>query len=411
MDLMQRIIDQYLKSGDFNGLYLGVESLEDIEEAKKLVKAGQVQVVSEEDYINPHIRPWPSRRSVEQQLGSLDAMSEDRYGLCLYPTPLALRSVRTPRRLAGQPYQQAMAKGRGTLELAYFRFDVLEAYRNDPRFRFAYYDFGAQAVTSDEVYGDADEPDADRIVIENIGFAYDLSEYDPHDPQSPIIRRVCAFYGDLWRLSSLHQQRWKTYEVDGAGLKPHPVWWSQQMGHWPDGLGPFERLFFELKSVNELHERAFGVPLLRFTERPTSIGWILRPSSEEFDRFVHDLDKLLSENLRPEAFDVHNISRTDDHSRNIGTLNRLDRFLERHKMPTDIRSELMAPLKEIRKARQKPAHAFSRNVNDQSFIHRQADLVERVTDSLELLRRFLQTHSANKAWSEPSYLKGRNYRL
>jgi hypothetical protein len=27
-----------------------------------------------------------------------------------------------------------MGKGRGVLEIAYFRFDVLEGYRNDPRF-------------------------------------------------------------------------------------------------------------------------------------------------------------------------------------------------------------------------------------------------------------------------------------
>src|SRR5688500_6486061 len=127
--LMQQIIDRYLKSGDFNGLYIDGKIPAVATEASDLVRAGLVQVVSEEDYLNPHIRPWPSRRTVEQQLKSLDDLSVDRYGLCLYPTPVALRKVRVPRRLAGQPYQQAMAKGRGTLELAYFRFDVLEAYR------------------------------------------------------------------------------------------------------------------------------------------------------------------------------------------------------------------------------------------------------------------------------------------
>lgn len=30
-----------------------------------------LQVVSEEDYMNPHIRPWPSRRSLDDQVASI----------------------------------------------------------------------------------------------------------------------------------------------------------------------------------------------------------------------------------------------------------------------------------------------------------------------------------------------------
>jgi len=39
-------------------------------------------------------------------------------------------------------------------------------------------------------------------------------------------------------------------------LKPHPLWWMQQMGHFGDGIGPFERFMSELKAINELSERA-----------------------------------------------------------------------------------------------------------------------------------------------------------
>jgi hypothetical protein len=141
------------------------------------------------------------------------------------------------------------------------------------------------------------------------------------------------------------------------------------------------------------------------------LGWILRPSQEEFERFVHDLDKLMSENFRHEAFDVHHVPRKDNRDQNIGTLNRLDRYLEQHRVPQDVRAELMAPLKEVRKARQRPAHAFGQNITDQSFIHRQAELIERVTDSIEQLRGFFQTHPANKTWQEPDYASERAYRL
>ena len=197
-----------------------------------------------------------------------------------------------------------MAKCRGTLELAYFSFDVLEQYRNDPRFDFQFYDFGALVSIGDDAYLDADEPEHDKTGMGHIGFAYDLSQYDPYDPSSPIIRRVCAFYGDLAKLTSTHQQRWRTYQIEDEGsLSPHPVWWQQQMGHWPDGIGPFERFFFEMETLNTLYEHAHSTPLLRTTERPREFGWLLRPSQREWDSFVQLLDKLLSENLRHEALD------------------------------------------------------------------------------------------------------------
>lgn len=102
----------------------------------------------------------------------------------------------------------------------------------------------------------------------------------------------------------MHQQRWHTYEVqDSEDLKPHPIWIAQQMGEWIDGLGPFECLLLELRSWNELHRNAFGVDLLKTTERPREFGWILRPSQHEFDAFIQHLDKLLSENLRHAALD------------------------------------------------------------------------------------------------------------
>jgi hypothetical protein len=410
--LLKRVTDYYLKSGDFNGLYFHESDEEQRLEAIGLVRDGYLQVVSEADYLNPHIRPWPSRRSIEDQIADIEALPDSEYGVCLYPTTKALSSRRLGKAMAEQPFTRAMAKGRGTLELAYFRFDVLEPYRNDPRFRFQFYDFGARASVSDEVYLDENEPDSDKILMEHVGFAYDLSQYEPSDPDSPILRRVCAFYGDLAKLSQIHQARWKTYQVeDDARLRPHPVWWGQQMGHWPDGIGPFEKIFAELNAINTLHERAFGQQLFRSSERPDEFGWVLRASQDEFDRFILQLDKILSENLRHEALDLHNVPRKDEQGNNIGSLNRLDRFFEARDVSKDARAAVLKPLKEVRLARQKPAHALRRNVTDRSFIHKQADLLERVGWSLEQLRNFLQTHPANRRWEPPDYLDGKGYRL
>jgi hypothetical protein len=410
-DLLKRIIDHYLKSRDFNGLYFHNETDDLRNEAKDLVSNELVQVVSEDDYLNPHIRPWPSRRTIDEQITSIEMLPDSEYGVCLYPTPKALASRRLSSKLSEQPFRKAMAKGKATLELAYFAFDVLEGYRNDPRFSFRFYDFGAYTVVSDDVYLDEGEPQADKILMNHIGFAYDLSGYDRDDPNSPVTRRVCAFYGDLIDLSPTHQMRWKTYQVGEEGLWPHPVWWGTQMGHWPDGLGPFQRIFAELRAINDLHERAFDGPLFRSSQRPEDFGWILRASQSEFDKFITDLDKILSENLIHGAFDAHEVPRKDDQGKNIGSLNRLDRMLEAYGFPLDARVYVLKPLREVRSARQKPAHSLRKNVTDKSFIHRQADLLARVGVSLRELRNFLQTHPENEDWEPSESLEGKTYRL
>ncbi len=336
-----------------------------------------------------------------------------RRAVCLYPTADALKDRLDTQLYSDQPYRRRQAEGRGRLEVAYFRYDVLEAYRNDPRYSFSFDDFGVQTSISNESYMDEEEREEDKTSISHIGFAYDLSLFDRDDASTPITRRVCAFLCDLGDLTATHQQRWRTYEVpENEGLKPHPVWYGTQMGHWPDGLGPFQRLAFELKSWDELHRAAFGVGLLRTTEPPREFGWILRSSQHEFDAFIHQLDKLLSENLRHEAFDKAGAPKLDDDGNQIGTLNRLDRLLGRTGIEEAARREVLKPLREVRAARQKPAHALRANVTDRTFVRRQAELLQEVTTSLEILRRFWQRHPANKAWSAPDYVEdGKHYWL
>ncbi|MGW0052615.1 hypothetical protein [Nocardia nova] len=404
-ELLDSIIDKYLSSGDFNGLYIHHESPEKLSAATRLVENGLVQVVDGNDYMNCHIRPWSSRRSVDEQIASINGLPEAGYGLCLYPTPKAMSEYDLGDRFRDEPYSRRMAEGRGTLELAYFKFEVLEPYRNDPRFSFEFRDYGADFGISESVYLDESEPEDDKTSISHIGYAYDLSAYDPADPDSAIVRRVCAFLCDLKDLTPVHQQRWRTYEVKQDQLKPHPIWWGQQMGRWPDGMGPFEKLFFELRTWNELHKRVFGDDLLRYTDRPSDFGWILRPSQREYDEFVHQLDKLLSDNIQHTGLDKLGVARKDTDGQVLGTLKRLDNALGELGAPEDGRREVLKPLRDVRKARQRPAHALGGNITDATFVHKQAALLEQVTISLENLRRFWQSHPLNSDWEEPEYAK------
>lgn len=402
-DLLQDVKRRYLKSRDFNGLHIrrGRASDEQIEAAVELVEAGLVQVVGQDDYMNIHIRPWPSRRTPVMQMQELRELSPKDYGVALYPMPRAMKGVRLPRRYENAPFARAMARGRSTLEVAFFSMDVLEGYRNDARFRFGMSDFGINFWLTDEAHDAEDHSDKDSVSLVHLGFAYDMRKHDPDDPESPIVRRVAAFYGDLKDLTPEHQQRWASYQVSDDGVAPHPVWFASQMGNWPDGVGPFERLTQELKSINRLFENVWGLPLFRTDKAPDDFGWILRADQREWDHFIHSLDKLLSDNINGSALDKVGVAKKNAAGQPLGTLVRLELFMTTNHVDIEKAKWALAPLREVRTARQKPAHSLRTNVTDGTFVRKQMRLMHDVDEVLINIRQWLASHPRNRDWTDP----------
>ena len=401
-DALLRLVRQrYLSSGDYNGLFLS-DAIDDRIRAAavELTRTGNVQVVTDKDYINIHIRPWTSRRAVAEQVADLQSLAPEQYGVCLYPTVLGMKGVRLPKRFDGAPHSQAMARGRGSLELAYFSTDVLEPYRNDARYHFSIDDFGVNMGIGDDAYLDESEPEKDKVSLWHLGFAYDLSKFKADDPDSPIVRRVAAFYGDLTELTPEHQQCWATYQAADYGLNPHPVWFMSQMGHWPDGIGPLYRLFQEIGYISELFQRVWGVPFFTATKKPSDLGWILRADQREWDNFITQLDKVLSENISHAALDAAGVPRLNASGQNLGTLARLEEFMTMNRVAVDRAKWALKPLREVRTARQKPAHALRTNITDKTFVHRQIDLLRDVNEVLLNIRQWLSSHPKNRGWEE-----------
>jgi hypothetical protein len=399
--LLNKVIKFYLNSHNFNGLPFGPDAQElDIEEAVELTKQGLVQVMTSDDYLNVHIRPWQSNHSIDEQAQSLTKLKDaGEFGLvCLYPTYKAMKGVRLPKRYSDRPFEKELAKGTGVLELAYFTPDVLEFYRNDPRYECRIGDFSVYMSVSDDVYGDEGEPEKDKVSLEHAGFAYDLSGFDKKDINSPIIRRLAVFVGDLAKLSPEHQQRWNTYRVNEDAVKPHPTWFANQMGHWTDDVGPFQRLFTEMKNINNLYQLAFGHDLFKSTERPDDMGWILRASQKEWDEQIHLLDKILSENINHKALDAAGVTKVDEDEKNMGSLQRLTKLMELTHLSPKMIEATMTPLREVRAARQKPAHAIRKNLNDKTYVHKQVDLIGRVSGSMTNLRMWLSSHPKAETW-------------
>jgi hypothetical protein len=66
--LLHEVLEFYLKSPHFNGFHLRDADEATRGAAAELVKAGLLEVISDKDYPNAHIRPWPSRRTQDDQL-------------------------------------------------------------------------------------------------------------------------------------------------------------------------------------------------------------------------------------------------------------------------------------------------------------------------------------------------------
>lgn len=104
--LFDRIVEHYVTSRDFNGLYVSSSTFtrRDVRAVRRLVREGKVQVVSENDFSNPHIRPWGSKRSIEDRLADVDAVDTG-MTLCLYPTSLGMEGRLELGLWRGEPYR------------------------------------------------------------------------------------------------------------------------------------------------------------------------------------------------------------------------------------------------------------------------------------------------------------------
>lgn len=227
-----------------------------------------------------------------------------------------------------------------------------------------------------------------------------MRQYDPEIPDSPIVRHVAAFYGDLDDLTPEHQQRWASFQVHEDGSTPHPVWYASQMGHWPDGIGPFARLAQELTAISDLFENVWGLRLFRSHELPDDFGWILRADQREWDHFIHSFDKLLSDNIDGTALDKAKVPRVNEKNERLGTLSRLALLMTMNHVEADAVKWVMKPLREVRAARQKPAHALRSNVTDRTFIRKQRDILHDVNEVLINFRQWLSSHPRSRDWKE-----------
>ncbi len=122
-----RVIEQYHKSGDFNGLpattLVREFSISETDLKQELKSLIQDETLAISLYVNPHIRAFDD--SVERQIAALEASPLD--ALVLYPTLATLAPrVKKLENYHDRPFSRMLFEGYPQLYQCYFELPVLE---------------------------------------------------------------------------------------------------------------------------------------------------------------------------------------------------------------------------------------------------------------------------------------------
>jgi len=392
-DVLRIVTTFYLESRDFNGIpswTLSEKLNQDWSLLKaivrELIKDEMVGLVDAKTSGNPHIKRFPFQPK-DVQISKLNG--ELLSQTCIYPTPKHLYSVVKPKDYEGEPYKLCLALGEAQLRYRSFNLSVLEFYRNEPRYIYENDDIQGH------IYYDTEKmSDSDKVLLETFGFSYDDNDN----------RAVAVFLRYLADLTPEHQRIWKTKELQGD-YKLHPAYYNSTIiGSWGSERIPIcSALLKEIFIINQMSKAMGRPPLFKedFGEdqekRPKKFGLLIRPTFEEFNNFIHLLDKMLSDNINLDFFkkEVSYVNKTERKDGKIqvqqkGTLQILDNWTHTYFISDnwDLWEESYATLLKIRKMRQKPAHSINKDRFDQKYFKKQRKIIKETYSAVRTIRIF-----------------------
>lgn len=412
-DILGKITEFYLSTRNFNGLpirdiflyfEIGESELRNI--LISLIREGKISLNFGDIHPNPHVKAlW--EETGEEQIEKLQRSNLQ--NVCAYPSILHLKQVVDPSKYQGRPFTLRLALGEPQLSFESFDLSVLEFYRNDPRYSYINYDISGRISVHDKYYESRKMASSDKVLLQTFGFSYD----------SKFNRAVAVYLRYLSDLSPEHQQIWNAKIVKGD-YKLHPDYFRASiLGKWPEGISICDAFGEELYHINEICKLMNKPPLfkndLRRENKPREFCFLIRPTLKEYNRFVHLLDKAISENINTRfflgdvAFKYDEIGNDGKKvTRQKGTIQILDKWL-RLKFPARHRKSIervIDTFKEIRQLRQSPAHKIEDDAFDQKYFKQQRKLITRAYyRGIRLLRVIFSSHPDAKGYSIPDRLK------
>ena len=169
---------------------------------------------------------------------------------------------------------------------------------------------------------------------------------------------VCVFLRYLSQLSPQHQRHWESFLVHESAKMHENYFKPTILGEvWENSSG-VAALRLSIQYINNICNQAYGIHLF-LHNLPDDVHYnlspFMRPTMADYLSFVHELDKLISENINPKFFDgkiqSYDLISHDDGTverKGKGTLRLLDEWLfqgEAHWPDiNDARREIIEPL-------------------------------------------------------------------
>jgi len=418
IEILEKITNFYLNSSDFNGIPI-TDLGENFSEVKKVLKGllekEKIVLNFGDRHPNPHILAFEPE-SKEQQMAKLEKLEFQpiykEYGplkmqinsisCCAYPSKNHLKSIVNPDDYRNKPFTLLLAQGEPQLSYRTFNLRVLEFYRNDPRYYYETDDICGSISSKSE----SGLKEQDETFLQTFGFAYDRNIKN---------RYVAVFLRYLADLTPKHQQRWKLEEFIGDTFL-HPDYARSTCGQWPEKESIFNAFCEEIRVINEMTLKITGRPLFQKSydryNKPKKFSFLVRPTKEEYENFIHLLDKMMSDNLNKEFFkdriDLVELKKEGELfvKQNKGTIVLLEEWLNKSvRFPdTKPKDEMIKIFREIRSERCKPAHYVRDDDWDNQYFVKQRDLIKRAYEAVRTLRLIFANHPLAKTVEVPDWL-------
>jgi hypothetical protein len=336
---------------------------------------------------------------------SIKIMTESHL-LCAYPTLSYLKNNRNTEKFEDSPYSKRLALGEPQLTYVFFELNVLERYFNDPRYSFHFRDYSGyfSCLTSDQ---NSNLKDIDQIFLESFGLGYDNNND----------RVIVVFLRYLRNLTPEHQYYWKTKEVSSECKILKEYFENAILGEWSTGHSFFSAFIQDQLIINDVSKLITGnnlfIETFEESKRPKEFTFFTTPTLHNYERFILLLDKMISDNINKDFFknslelsELVKMSETVVEKRDKGTLKLLEEWLKTHYRLHDKKGYklLLAPLKKVRKERQKPAHKISEDYYDKNFYYKQMKILKEVYESIYNLKYIFLNHPLAKEYKIPEWL-------
>jgi hypothetical protein len=411
--LLDTIANPFIESAkrdSFNGIVafalLGLQAnpIKLRAELSALIRDGQITAVFSRISVNMHIKRFPDP-PIEEQLKLLT--DEPLKAFCLYPAASVVQARVDLSAWQDRPFSKALLLAEPQLSFRAFDMGALERYVADPRYIVHFADYMGRMSIADDFFMDAQHPQRDKVSLQTFGLGFD----DQRNPYTVVYLRYLA------GLSAEHQQYWNSYLAPGDVRISEPYFQSSIEGKFWTNRSVRHAIIEEMRLIRALTDAIWGRSLFRAPPEgdvPISLTSFLRPTTENFNRFVMALDKLLSESIDVKFFDGKVPLETETLRpdgkiivQNKGTLTLLEEWLLQEITwddPDAFREVVIHPLRKVRNLRQTPAHTFTKDTFSTEYHNTRKRLLWDVFNSLSNIRATFARHPSAHQIQIPDWL-------